>query len=352
MPSATPAITEPLVELAVVDRPGVPAELYDRYWVTEVGWPGLDGVSAYEAGQVGTTARILLPPAELALGADDGRVASVLLDRDSGGVAVGPAGATFLVRDIRTGALLRKLESPAIPAFVPHGSLVVGPQLIWTGKEPGGGVAAGVWALNLDDPGSVPEVLIAEGADLKGYGDGALRAALKVSASGQTLGSLVVGPERGRTDVLDLASRTFRMTLDDIAHAVGDDTAVVRRPGGVALVDLETGKDIGALSTDTVYQALVADRVGYVDYARDLTHYISAIDPASGENRDLLVQSGGREWLYLSRDLSSGSSLTLLAAHTIGSAFDAMGLAGRATATLLDPATGGLRQDVFTVGAP
>jgi hypothetical protein len=348
-----PQITEPLVELAVVDRPGVPAELYDRYWITEVAapWPGMDGGSAYEAGQVGTTARILLPPMELALGADDGRVASVLLDRDSGGVTVGPGGATILVRDIRTGALLRKVASPALPLTDPHRALVFDSLLIWTAWSQEPSTDGGLWALDLDAPEAAPKPVLSGGGDLAALGKDASRGPLHISASGQTLISVVGGSEGSRTDVIDVSRWTISATLEGTAFSTGDESAIVRRATGVGLVDLETGKDIGSMPTGTIFAVFVADSEAYIAFAGDQRYIIAAIDLQSGEHRDVLVQSGGGVW-YLSRDLSSGSNLVLLPETTIGSSFDAMGLVGRTTATILDPATGAVRQDAFTVGAP
>jgi hypothetical protein len=83
--------TGPIVEQRIVDRSGVPAALYDTYWTVERTWQ-----TAGQAGQIGTTARIVLPPEEELVGADDGRVASYVAEPDTTYPIVGPDGMAII----------------------------------------------------------------------------------------------------------------------------------------------------------------------------------------------------------------------------------------------------------------
>ena len=165
-PEATAAPTDPgrtdvVVNRDVRDRPGVPEDFYDVYWWTSFG----------EAGQVGTTARIGVPDGERIITAGSGLVVSAVIEFD------GDVGALLRIRDIRTGALVREIETHLLlPAAV-----IVDRRLYWAAglravgpAEPdvGNAIDGGVWAVELDRD-EPPTAIVEPGTDLgSALGDG------------------------------------------------------------------------------------------------------------------------------------------------------------------------------------
>ena len=346
VPSDTPLPTPVgtvYVEPSVVDRAGVPSALYDKDWIV--------GGSANQVGQVGKTARIVLPANENIIGADAGWVASYEADPDSNAAISGPNGTTIIVRDIRTGAVVRTVDSGIHVSY----GVMTGSLLFWIGRtlpfEAPTSTDAGVWVLDVADPTATPQAIIAP-ADLDAtYGPHAGRSYLKLTDRGRAIVTSVgVGLERA-TQVIDVAGRSLRMTVPDrIAVDLAGQTALVLRPDGVLLLDLDSGRQIGPqLTTDSVMQSVVGEREVFVQHGvQGKGVYITAIDLQSGATRDILHQPRGVTTSLMDARLSAPALLVLLDGDW------EIDSAGRLTVaiSLLDPATGELQPDAFTLGAP
>lgn len=337
-PTPRPIASGLFVESNVVDRPGVPAELYDKYW-------SLWG----QAGQVGTTALLIKPPNEGMLGADAGRVASFVWDLVTDEPLVGPNGVTITVRDLWTGATLRTFDSSILPTYaVAAGSLV-----FWTGwalpREPINPMDGGVWVVDLGDPASTPRAVIPP-SDLGAiYGPHAERSPLRLTDHGRAVRATVGGDRARATEVIDVASLTLRATLaNEVAFEVADGVALIYRPNRLALLDLATGREIGpGVKEDLVQFTFAGDGEFFASFGRDGDVVIAAIDLETGEARDILVRSTND--LSLSRELSTPDLLVLL--HDDDPTYDAEGRV-QIPVSVLDPATGDLRLDAFTIGNP
>ena len=101
----------------------------------------MDGGSAWVVGQLGTTARMVLPLTEWAIGADAGLVVSAVR---------GDTSSTMIVRELATGSVVRTFQT-SVTGLQNRGALV-GANLFWTGTDAGSGRDAGVWTLDLSQP--------------------------------------------------------------------------------------------------------------------------------------------------------------------------------------------------------
>ncbi len=332
------------VEPNLVDRPGVPASLYDKYWV-----------GGGQAGHVGTTARIILPEDEEILGADAGRVASFAISPETSRPLVGPNGAEIIVRDIRTGTTLRVIDTPVHLAS----GLLAGRLLFWTGRtlpsDAPDSTDAGLWVIDLDLPDSSPQAVIPPSDLAERYGSDAIRGAIRLTDNGRTALTLIQSPTARATDLIDVESLTLRHTLmDSFAAEVVNEVALVIPLHGdtgqasqrMRLINLATGDAVGPdIATRDVGWAVTGTGEIYVQHGIGGTGFsIIAIDAATGDARELVAQTS----LVLSHELSATDVLVLM-----DLSWD-IGADGKAIQpiTLLDPQTGHLQADAFTIGNP
>jgi hypothetical protein len=318
-------------EPSVVDRPGVPAALYDRYWA-----------AFGQAGQVGTTAWMDPPPGEGILGVDAGRVATIPVD-DEGEPIVGADGTIIVVRDIRTGATLRIVETASTPYY----AVIVGSLLFWSPR-----FDASVWVVDLADPASTPRAIVPSSDLTELYGPNADRAPLQISDGGRAVISLVGGDTARATQVIDVATQSLRVTLEgEAADEIAGHVALVYRPDGIALLDTATGHEIGPgiegfLKASVVGDGEVLVQVGQNDTGASI---VAALDLETGEVRQLRVRIYATETLDLVTMVSAPSVLGLL--PVVGPTYDARGRI-QLPVTLLDPASGQTVVDAFTIGSP
>jgi hypothetical protein len=334
----SPVTNDLWVEPNIVDRPGVPEELYDKYWVA---WG--------QAGHVGSTALLIKPPNEGTLGGDAGRLASVVLDDESGEPLVGPNGVTVIIRDIRTGATLRTLASAIIPSY----GLAVGSLLFWTGygipRDPIDPLDGGVWVVDLGDPMSVPRAVIPPSDLAAAYGPHADRGRLRLTDGGRTIVTIVGGDTGKATQIIDVRGVAPPMALDgESAVEVSDGRALVVRSRRYLLLDMTTGEPVGpGLENDLAYWSVVGDGEVFASFARGRDLVIAAIGLESGQTRDVLTRSD-RD-LRLNPELSTPDVLVLVPDDD--PTYDSRGRV-QIPVSLLDPATGNLQLDAFTIGQP
>lgn len=341
---SSPATRTPFVESNIVDREDVPASLYDKYWIVRGSW-----ASSGQVSHVGTTARIVLPN-ELVLGADAGIVASYAVINDDQGredPVIGPNGVTINVRDIRTGAIRRTFDTPVDPA---HG-LMAGERLFWWGStlpfEAHDHVHGTIWGIDLTDAASTPREIVPAGELDDVFGGRWSRSPLRLSDRGRAVTSTVVGDDARATQVIDVSSMSLRTTItDEIAFGVVGTRALVRRPDGLIILDLETGRRVGPLLE--VFQTLrssAGDDERFVQYGRGDNSgvYVAAMDLDSGESRILLHQPRGVTTLSLDADLSVPELLVLVDTNALDEGESELRV------SLLDAETGELQPDAFAI---
>jgi hypothetical protein len=329
------------VEPNVVDRPGVPPELYDNYWA-----------ALGQAGQVGTTARIILPRSEELLAVDVGLVASYAVVRDEEfGIfepVLGPNGATIRIRDLRTGGVIRAFDT----GILVLDGVMQGNVLFWTGRTlPGGpeSIDAGIWAIDLADSASSPQAIV-EPTDLTGdYGPLALRSNPRIGDQGRSVFTSIVGDESRATQVVDIATRSLRATLEgEIAADVADDVALVFGDDALALIDISTGDRIGpVLEAAEVYKTLVLHDEILVQYGPGGGQgvYITALRISDGATRNILHQPRDVRTTIMSPEISSAEFIALLIDDWD---YDSAGLASVAV-SLLDPTSAELQPEAFVI---
>ena len=338
--SSAPVLPPVFVETDIVDRPGVPAELRDKYW------------SAFgEVGEVGTTARIVLRPNEVVIAYDAGLVAShaVMRDADGGvvGPVVGPNGVTVIVREIRTGAIRRTFDIAEVPDL----GVMVGERLFWFGRAPGDGQdpdRGAIWGIDVGNDGQPVQITPPIEEE---FGSGSSRSPLYASDGGRVVISTVGGVESISTQIIDVSTMSVRMTIDgENGYAlVGDRLLVHRTERRLGLFDVRTNRDVGpALDVFIAQKYLAGDDAFFVQYGIDGEGvYVAAIGADTGEVRVLLHQPSGVLTSYLT-DLSTPDLLVLTQPDwDIGSDGNAA-----ARFSLLDPATGALTPDAFVIGSP
>jgi hypothetical protein len=347
---ATAIPTGLFAEPTIVDRPGVPASLYDKYW-NALG----------QAGQVGTTALVQMPPDEAIFAVDAGRVASYPFDDDYETV-VGPNGVTITVRDIRSGVTLRAFDTSVDPLQ----GLMVGSLLFWRGvqlpreQHP---IDGGVWVLDLQDPASTPRAII-PAADLSAkYGARATRGPLRVTDHGRTLFSNIGLDSMTIAELVDLPSLEVREPFtfpQGAAEMVGGAALVVPRHGDgfdanhlsrLRLIQVETGDEIWrALDTDLVMATFLGDDEVFVQFGRNGSDAVVArIDLATGEVVNLRVSEDSSEMWLLSRELSAADALAFrpvddLSVNELGRV--------QLPLALLDPVTGQFEPNAIAIGSP
>ena len=331
-----------------MDRPGVPSELYDRYWI-----------ALGSVGQLGTTARIDLGRSEAVLGADAGLVASYAVVHDdvvgSTDAIVGSDGVTIIVREVRTGDIRRKFVTRVLPA---HG-VMVGARLFWWGwgaalkTDPPDLDRGAIWAIDLADAGSQPRKVVP--ALSEQFGQGWARSPLYVSDGGRVVMSSAAPSMQtaAATQVIDVATMSLRMTIhDEIAYELVGNIALVRRSEDrVGLLDLTTGRKVGPpLDVFIVQGTFAGTREMYVQHGRvDGTGVdISAIPLDSGKSRTLLHQGSGVITSFLNSELSTADILVLFERDPDfggdGSPYVPI--------SLLNPQTGDLQPEAFVIGTP
>jgi hypothetical protein len=351
------------VTAVVTDRVGVPKNLYDRYWFARDLEPSV-------AGQVGTTAQITLTSGEEAIAADKGMVASVT----NGELLAAERESVIRIWDLRNGELIAKAVTSL---YVEHAAFANG-YLFWTGidvnrAEPGQPAlypGGGLWAMAVG-AGSEPTLVVPPEAKLAAsavspYGQGT-RAPLAVSASGATVVSSIYldGGAVGRSDVVDVASLKVTATTGGFVCATTDETAIqCGADGTIAAVDLQSGKAVWTTSIGEsagsdqssppfIAAVLAVENRAYVEFSRTGDLIIAAVDLASGEFQDVLVQRGGASsapFLFLAPTLSTTDDLVLLPDVGIGPSLERT--EGKVSVSVFDTATSTLSADVFTLGKP
>ena len=317
---AHPLRTEVQINDVVVDRPGVPASLYDRYWWT---WDG-------DGGQIGTTAQIGLPAGELIETIDSGVVIAVRLAGDHRW-----AEHDIVVRDFGSGAVIRKISTNLRSLDV----VLVGSRLFWTGVlagDPEQVIDGGVWTTDVRKDAK-PVAIVEPGRVFPGALCGM---GLNVSPSGRTLAAnaLCNGPVLS-ADIIDTATqtRTIRLreqwvlALTDDAYVVADfhpTDGVTWGQGGVSAygfedralrwrfpnpsdVDRFTSGGNAALGTSFVIRYFWR-----TDEGAEMVHAV--LDAATGHQRVLLRQPYADESLYEEYDASSASHLVLTTGYDLG----------------------------------
>ena len=358
-PNGTGPIVEPTipgglyVEPDVVDRPGVPIELYDKYWA-----------AARQVGQVGTTARIVLPEDEWILGADSGMVATYQIDRpklDELGVVepiLGTGGVTIVVRDVRFGEVVRTLVSP----IAPSDGLITGSLLFWTGRslplDNETRVDGGVWAIDFTDPQASPTAIF-EPSDLaETYGKHAVRGLLHLTDRGRAVTTLIESDSSFATDVIDVEQMAPQTTLAGVyaLELVAGKALATQphqftgpgKPDGLWLIDIESGQQVGPkVEADRAYRSMIGDSEIFASFARGGSAVVATIDLSTGKARDILALKD--QPLSLSPRLSTSDVLVFL--RDEDPIFDDQGRVQLAI-SLLDPRDGDLQLDAFTIGNP
>ena len=233
VPGALPLRTEVEVNSPIVDRPGVPSDLYDTYWWSDYG----------DAGKIGTTAQIGLPANEWILAMASNLVVSARKSTDDG-----YGRADLFVRDIRSGEVVKEIATTVGDPV----ATLIGDRLFWAGVDPTSDgvdhvIDGGVWTMPLA-PGSVPFAIVPAGEDITSLGS-AGRARFKQSPSGATLAATVGGFSGRFTDIIDVKTLKPRTRLDgDAGFALTDDVVLVPdhpptdyAEGGVIARDIDTG---------------------------------------------------------------------------------------------------------------
>lgn len=346
-PTAAVATSPP----AIIDRPGVPPALYDRYW--SVSW----GI----VGSVGTTAYYKLPEGEQLLAAADGFVASYVWLGD------GRSPTRIIIRDFGTLEPRRTVETDT---WVRQGTIVNG-VLFWAGMKAmdtsdAPPLDGGIAAMDLQSNGS-PTSVVPPGEDLTPLmGETTVeRLPFQVSPTGRTVASTIAGGSGYRTDVIAADSLAPRAVLDESVVGLTDDVAIARRgapittgPVVIAAVDIDSGKTKWIYPTDdetgisTFRQPFVhGDRVVLTIHAirqgADRQLLIS-IDTRSGDVQQYLSQSDEESWLYIVPELSTGDQLALAKA----SFEDALSDEGHVGISLFDSADRSLERNVFRIDLP
>lgn len=364
--SAEPSSTEPSATLPrgsaaaptpilghAGERTGVPVSLRDRMWLRTVlasqYWPSGGDGPALVAGVLGSTAVIVMPPGERPVGADEGRVVSVVR---------GDNVSMILVRSFDDGSVLRSIETP----MVVLDGVVIGTTLLWSGVRLEGTTLTdrGSWAVDLLMTDAEAVQVIEPVTDVQRFGELGLLdyGPWVVSATGDTAVAWLAGETAIQGYVIDLSSLSVRGTFADaVPLAVTDDAVLLEASGKLTLHDAATGAQRWTIDSPQYNQepmARFAHRDGefILGFARDDdTYVIAALDVVTGAIRDLAIQTwvDGVDIQYLVPALSSPDALVLLSNASIAIALDTT---GEASASLLDPGTGEIARDVFMVGAP
>jgi hypothetical protein len=352
-----------MIAETVVDRPGVPDVLRDRYWYSADYEPR-------QAGHLGTTARIIVPADELPIAADDGLVATVL----NGPLAAPHRSSIVRVREIATGETLLEF---ATPLYVEVGA-IAGDRLFISGRginpDGAGGDDAfdggGVWAIELTEGAKPTEVVPPEpDGSLDDNRETGARGLFKLSPTGATLASAVYAEgEVQRVDVIDVATLSVRASLKQFVYALNDDFAIARPVddpvGEVAqLVSLRTGniqweaqlRDARGNEAEwfQMISALAGESDMFLEFERGSDLVLLSLNISTGKAAELLVQDNSARDarpIYMAPQLSSATAIVLLPVPGVGRAIDLAG--GRADVAVFEVASQTLSEDLFKIGAP
>jgi hypothetical protein len=120
--------------------------------------------------------------------------------------------------------------------------------------------------------------------------------------------------------------------------------------GQIKVVDLETHDQLGGtLDADLLKGSIVGEHEVFLQRGVGSDSYLTAIEIASGRARDIRVVVGGKETLDLEPRLSAATVLSFVPVE--GATLDSRGFV-TLPISLLDPASGDLTVDAFTIGAP
>jgi hypothetical protein len=295
---------------------------------------------------LGTSAFIVLPPGERGLGAAAGRIVSYVR---------GDSSSTIFIRSFEDGSLLRTIETPMIV----RDGLVVGARLMWSGVLVDGGALLDAGTVGVDlATADAATVQIAEPlTDLKQFGEGGIGdyGEWVVSSSGETAVTWLGGGSAVLGYVIDVRSFAVRATFVDAApYAVTEDAVMLAASDKLSLRDISTGEPLWTIDsprygpTEYISKPILRDGEFVLGFDRDAdTYVIAAIDVAAGAMRDVVVQTraGGGEVLYVSPALSAGDALVLLP-----DLYFTLGDSGEVSASVLNPDTGEIAKDAFTIG--
>jgi hypothetical protein len=347
---ALPPRTQVEVNRDIRDRPGVPRDMDDMYWWTEDG----------DAGQIGTTAQIGLPDGETVLTAAHGFVVSARV-RSTGFRCDG--GCTLIVRDIRTGDTVRRIQTDLSEPV----ALILPGRIFWAGIEAQSDFNSnvifdgGVWTAALD--GGELVAIVPPGQDISRFNH-AGRLPFRVSPSSRTIASGVGGFADRFVDVIDVTTLSRRERLPNIsAYALTDELVVTGEDppsdypsGGILAIHIATGDvrwrfpsraDVDQFELTNV-QALAGAL--YVDYlwrkgSDELR--LAEINASTGMARVLLRQTLARDTRAL--DSLLGISTERHVAFGANGSLGHLVQRGEASISILDVATGLLSENAFIV---
>ncbi len=340
------------VETDVVERPGVPSDLHEKYWS-----------SAGQVGLLGTTARMTLPSGEMLLAVGSGYVVSAGIDTESGQLPTAAGTVTMIIRDFATGRTVRTVQSDIYVA----GALIIGQRLFWVGPELSGsdvsGRDGGVSAIDLSSSVSSVQVVVPRSDLSATYGEGAIRGLLRLTDRGRAFTTQIVSPTRLVTEVVDVEGLKVRGTIEHgfmyAFQVVGNrallvlphELSNVTNPLHLQLFDVESGEVVGdEIPADLLSGSIaITEREVVLQRGIGLDSYITKVDLASGETNDLRVVRDGLESLSLSPSMSAPAFIVLVPAN--GGTLDDAG-AVNLPVSLLDPQTGDFESPAFTIGEP
>lgn len=352
LPSASAEPT-PIALGGDAERAGVPDALKDHLWLTDVAaplfWPDSDGDVVWMVGRLGTTASVVLPPGEFGLDAEGNRIASAL---------VRASGSTLLVRNARTGAIERSAETGVIV----RGGALLGDVLFWNGYAGDESVPAdgGIWSLDLGEPDSGPELAVEPFQGVDRFAESGFDYGKWLTSPSGTLAIAWLGGGLNATHgvVFDADRRVVRLTFDDVTpRGVVEQGMVVTTAESLAFRQLDTGLSawsVKRLEWDggRFYWPVAGLPEFIISFDRDPSTYVIArLSLADGSTTDILLQShiDTPQELTLAPSLSSEASLVLIAGEDL---VLALAETGRTWASLLDPQTGVLVRDAFSIGVP
>lgn len=245
--------------------PELPAGLENRSWVAGLGWNG--DTTVYGAATLDGKASLLLPPSELGLTADDGRVVSM---------GSGESGGSVLrVRDIASGNTLLEISRPEQVEI----AVLRGDSLFFTGLLTPVPTDPGVYRADL--AGGPLTTLIESGPWLPewDYSWSHAGRTVELSPSGRTLASGLCAGERCRIDVIDLTSGDTRLgvvEVDGFLRDITDSVAIAGSQWEIAGYDLTTGAKLWSFAPGEIQD-------GYMTTDGRLVQGYNAWVPAGGD---------------------------------------------------------------------
>lgn len=336
--------TSPVVGGPVSERPGVPADLRDRYWFTDFG----------EAGHVGTTAYVLLPEGERVLDVDHGQVVST-------SIGIG-GGSTLVLRDLVTGTLRWSFDSQLRITS----AAVIADRLFWAGRPIGvdGPADGGVWTVGLPKPEEPIQVLEPVGDMVAaGYVE---RGRFLVSPSERTIATVVGNMGNTHYDFIDTASlEVFASVEDRIVFGITDREAFAASGGdppssfpGLVAIDIETGEPTWRRTFDEraelAHVHVVANAV-FVDFRLEEEQMVARLAIESGAIEVIhtanLEAAPFTSGVYLAPEISGPEHLVLLTEFSAGDAINAS-RTGQVAVDVLDVSTNQVERGAFEIGRP